>query len=147
VATIAVAVDGTEASAAALAFAIDKARCDGAQLTGVFVLDSGWTDFIANDWQSSRNARQGFLDYVRAELEKQQELAQQQFAAVTPALMQTSFSVLTGDPAESLTAFMRRGDADMLVIGAAAFVACGRPSAKALAVTLTRDVPQPVYVV
>ena len=145
-ATIAVAVDGTEASAAALAFAIGKARREDARLTGVFLLDSGWADFIGNDWQSSRNARQGFLDYVRAELEKQQERAQQQFSAATIMHAQASFSALTGDPAESLTAFMRRGEADMLVIGAAAFVACGRPSAKVLAATLSREVRQPVYV-
>ena len=145
-ATIAVAVDGTEASAAALAFALDKATHSGARLAGVFLLDSGWADFIGNDWQSSRNARQGFLDYVRVELEKQQELARRQFAAATSSVGQASFSALAGDPAESLAAFMHHGEADMLVIGEDAFIACGRPSAKALVATLKREVRQPVYV-
>lgn len=145
-ATIAVAVDGTEASAAALAFAIDKAANEGARLAGVFLLDSGWADFIGNDWQSSRNARQGFLDYVHAELEKQQELARRQFAAATPSIEDASFYALAGDPAESLAAFMRCGEADMLVIGGDAFIAYGRPSAKTLVATLKREVRQPVYV-
>lgn len=145
-ATIAVAVDGTKASEAALAFAIDKAKKDGARLAGVFLLDAGWPDFIGNDWQSSRNARQGFLDYVRAELVKQQELARRQFDAVAPSVSESNFSTLEGDPAESLAAFMRRGEADMLVIGGEAFVSCGRPSAKRLAATLEREVRQPVVV-
>lgn len=145
-ATIAVAVDGTEASAAALAFAVDKAMREDARLTGVFVLDSGWADFIGNDWQSSRNARQGFLDYVRGELEKQEELARRQFAQATPALSRKDFATLAGDPAGSLAEFMGRGEADALVIGSTAFQSIGRPSARRLVAELKSEVRQPLYV-
>lgn len=146
-ATIAIAVDGTEASAAALAFAVDKARCEDAQLQGIFVLDSGWADFIGNDWQSSRNARQGFLDYIRCELEKQAELARQQFASATLEWPQACFTMLPGDPAAALTDLMQRGEADAMVLGEKVFQSCGRPSVKSLAKHLLRNVRQPVFVI
>jgi len=146
-ATIAVAVDGTEASAAALAFALDKARSEEAQLQGIFVLDTGWADFIGNDWQSSRNARQGFLDYIRSELEKQSELARQQFAAATADWPQARFTMLPGDPALALTELMQRGEADAMVLGEKVFQDCGRPSVKMLAKLLLQNVRQPVFVI
>lgn len=146
-ATIAVAIDGTEASAAALAFAVDKAKSEQAQLNGIFVLDTGWADFIGNDWQSSRNARQGFLDYIRDELEKQAELARLQFAAATAEWPSACFATLPGDPAETLADLMRRGEADAMVLGATAYRTCGRPSVKLLAKQLKKDIHQPVYVV
>ena len=145
--TIAIAVDGTEASAAALAFAIGKARAERAQLNGIFVLDTGWADFIGNDWQSSRNARQGFLDYIRNQLEQQSELARRQFAAATAGWANSRFACLPGDPAEILTGLMQRGEADAMVLGKAVFQACGRPSVKSLGKLLKRKVRQPVFVV
>jgi nucleotide-binding universal stress UspA family protein len=145
--TIAIAIDGTKASAAALAFAVDMARTEQARLNGIFVLDTGWADFIGNDWQSSRNARQGFLDYVRNELEQQMELARQQFAAATAALPDSSFTMLPGDPVDALTDLMQRGDADAMVLGPTVYQTCGRPSVTQLAKSLKKKVRQPVYVV
>lgn len=144
---IAVAVDGSAASAAALAFAIDLAKRERKPLSGVFVIDSGWADFIGNDWQSSRNARQGFLDYVLDELQKQAELARQQFAAATSALPAASFISLTGVPAEALCELMRRDEFSALVLGRSVFQCCGRPSVKRLAKDLGKEVCQPLYVV
>jgi nucleotide-binding universal stress UspA family protein len=146
VATIAVAVDGTEASAAALAFAVSKAQREDARLMGVFVIDGGWADFIGNDWQSSRNARQGFLDYVRAELEKQEESARRQFAAASPSVSRKEFATLAGDPAPTLAALMERGEADELVIGRTAFQSIGRPSARRLVAMLKSEIRQPLHV-
>jgi nucleotide-binding universal stress UspA family protein len=145
--TIAIAVDGTKASAAALTFAVDMARSEQAQLNGIFVLDTGWADFIGNDWQSSRNARQGFLDYVRSELEQQMELARQQFAAATAEWPNSSFSMLPGDPAEALVDLMQRGQTDAMVLGPTVYQTCGRPSVTRLARHLKKNVRQPVYVV
>ena len=145
--TIAIAVDGTKASTAALAFAVDMARTRRAQLNGIFVLDTGWADFIGNDWQSSRNARQGFLDYVRHELEQQMELARQQFEAATADWPNSSFRMLPGDPAEALANLMQGGETDAMVLGSAVYQTCGRPSVKGLANFLKKNVRQPVYVV
>ena len=145
--TIAIAVDGTKASAAALAFAVAMAKSEQAQLNGVFVLDTGWVDFIGNDWQSSRNARQGFLDYVRVELEQQMELARQQFAEATAECPNARFSMLPGDPAQALAGLMRRGGADAMVLGSAVYQTCGRPSVTRLAKFLRKNVSQPVYVI
>ncbi|MCX7176145.1 MAG: universal stress protein [Proteobacteria bacterium] len=144
--TIAVAIDGTEASAAALVFAVDKARLEEARLHGVFVLDTGWADFIGNDWQSSRNARQGFLDYVRGELEKQSERARRQFVGATADWPNSSFTTLPGDPAEALAGLMGRGEADAMVLGEAVYRTCGRPSVKNLAKQLKKVVRQPLFV-
>lgn len=144
---IAVAIDGSEASAPALAFAIDLAQREGKQLSGVFVLDTGWADFIGNDWQSSRNARQGFLDYVLEELQKQAELARDQFAVATSALPGACFISLPGVPAEALCEMMGRDEFSALVLGPETFQCCGRPSAKRLVKDLRKKVRQPLYVV
>lgn len=144
---IALAIDGTQASAAALAFAVDKAKTEQAQLNGIFVLDTGWVDYIGNDWQSSRNARQGFLDYVRADLERQMELARQQFEAATTDLPNASFTMLPGEPARALADLMQRGEADAMVLGEQVYQSCGRPSVTRLAKVLKKKVQQPLYVV
>jgi nucleotide-binding universal stress UspA family protein len=143
--TIAVAVDGSSASDAALAYAVGLARRDSKPLAGVFVIDSEWADFIGNDWQSSRNARQGFLDYILEQQKAQAGAAEEQFAQATRGLEDSSFSVLVGDPPQALMALMR-GDAEMLVLGRAVFQVCGRPSLKSLSRTLTKKVQKPVIV-
>jgi nucleotide-binding universal stress UspA family protein len=145
--TIAVAIDGTKASAAALAFAVDKAQNEQAQLNGIFVLDTGWVDYIGNDWQSSRNARQGFLDYVRGELEQQMELARQQFESATAGYPNASFTMLPGEPARALADLMQRGEADAMVLGPEVYQTCGRPSVTRLAKFLQKNVRQPVHVI
>ena len=58
---IVVAVDGTEASREALDQAVHLARQDAAVLTGVFVVNSQWDDFIGHDWQNTERTRRGFL--------------------------------------------------------------------------------------
>jgi nucleotide-binding universal stress UspA family protein len=144
---IAVAVDGTEASHAALAYAIDMARGRGFALTGVFVIDNGWADFIGNDWQSSRNARQGFLDYVLADQRHHAQLAREQFARAAGGLPCADFTVLVGTPAEALRELMNREDLEALVAGRRVYQACGRPSVSRLSRILARKLSKPLYLV
>ena len=145
--SVAVAVDGTVASRDALATALAFARRRGDPLSGVFVLDSGWTDFIGNDWQSSRNARQGFLDYVLEQHRRQAELARRQFEEAAGNFPAAHFRVLVGEPTQALAALMERGEADLLVLGREVFRECARPSVKRLARTLTRKLGEAVFLV
>jgi nucleotide-binding universal stress UspA family protein len=144
---IAVAVDGSPASQGALEQALRLAHQLERPLAGVFVLDTGWADYIGNDWQSAAGARQGFLDYVRVHLEAQAEEARRQFAAATTELADASFSILAGDPLEALCAMMAKGQVDMLVAGRRVFQVCGRPSVKRLAKELPRRIQQSVMIV
>jgi nucleotide-binding universal stress UspA family protein len=144
---IVVAVDGSEASRAALAHALRLAREQHRPLAGIFVFDSGWADYIGNDWQSSRNARQGFLDYVRDHLEIQAGEARRQFEAGADGFDDAHFSVIAGDPLEVLCNLMAEGNAEMLVAGREVFQVCGRPSVKRLAKELPRRVRQAVMIV
>lgn len=138
---IAVAVDGSAASEAALRRAVGLARADGRPLAGVFVLDTGWSDFIGSDWQSAADSRQGFLDYIRAQLEEQAEFARRQFAAATATLDDAHFEVIPGDPLEALCAVVKDGHAETLVAGREVFRVCGRPSVRRLARDLARRLP------
>jgi nucleotide-binding universal stress UspA family protein len=146
-ARVAVTVDGTPACAGALQQAVARARSEGCGLTGVFLLDAGWADFIGNDWQSSRNSRQGFLDYVMQEQQRHAEAARGQFAAATLGLPDARFAVLAGDPADELVRMMNSGAADVLFAGENAFRECGRPSSRAIVRTVVAKVRQPVHVV
>jgi nucleotide-binding universal stress UspA family protein len=146
-ARVAVTVDGTPACAGALQQAVARARSEGAGLTGVFLLDAGWADFIGNDWQSSRNARQGFLDYVLQEQQRHAEAARVQFASAALGLPDASFAVLAGDPADELVRMMNAGAADVLFAGENVFREYGRPSSRALVRKVVAKVRQPVYVV
>lgn len=138
--TIAVAVDGSPASEAALGHAVRLARREDRRLYGVFVLDTGWADFIGNDWQSAAGARQGFLDYIRAQLETQAEAARAQFAAATRDHEDARFVVIPGEPLDALCDLMARGEAAMLIAGKEVFRVCGRPSVRTLARDLARRV-------
>jgi nucleotide-binding universal stress UspA family protein len=144
---IAVAVDGSEASRNALDEALRLAREQGRTLTGVFVLDTGWADYIGNDWQSARGARQGFLDYVRDQLEAQAEVARRQFETASAHLTGAEFSVIAGDPLEALCDLMAQGKAELLIAGRNVFQVCGRPSVKRLARDLPRRLKQRVMIV
>lgn len=144
---IAVAVDGSPASEAALRHALGLARERRQPLRGVFVLDTGWADFIGNDWQSAAGARQGFLDYVRRELEAQAEAARRQFSAATVEVTDASFEVVPGDPLDTLVELMADGSAAMLVAGRDVFQVCGRPSIRLLPRELPKRVRQPVVIV
>lgn len=138
--TIAVAIDGSPASEAALAEAVRLARAGEKLLLGVFVLDTGWADYIGNDWQSAAGARQGFLDYIRGQLEAQAEAAREQFAAATRDQVAARFAVIPGKPLEALCELMARGEADTLIVGKEVFQVCGRPSTRTLARDLARRV-------
>lgn len=129
---IVVAVDGSEASKEALDQAVALARQSHAALTGVFVIDAGWPDYIGNDWQSSKGARQGFLDYVRQEQEQQAEAARGQFESAASDLPSATFSLLAGDPVEVLTQLASEPSGDLLVLNKRVFQVSGRPSLKTL---------------
>jgi nucleotide-binding universal stress UspA family protein len=139
--SIAVAVDGSPASDGALAEAVKRAAQEGRPLVGVFVIDTGWADFIGNDWQSAAGARQGFLDYIRAQLESQAEAARAQFTAAAHALPASRFEVIAGEPHDALADFLDRGEAQCLFIGRETFQVCGRPSARRLATDIARRHP------
>ncbi|MDD5328748.1 MAG: universal stress protein [Sulfuricella sp.] len=141
---IAVAVDGSTATAEALQHAVRLARQSSAALTGVFVLDGNWADFIGNDWQSSKGARQGFLDHIRREQEQQAEAARGQFETAVAGLESAHFSVLAGDPTEELVKLANLPGTDLLVVSRQVFQVSGRPSLKSLARILAQKASRPL---
>lgn len=141
---IVVAVDGSEASQEALNYAVELARQSKAALTGFFVIDGGWPDYIGNDWQSAKGARQGFLDYIRKEQEEQAEAARQQFEAAAGGINERRFSILAGDPAEMLIAKANAADTGMLVVGQRIFQVSGRPSLRSLGKRLVAKATRPL---
>ncbi len=141
---IVVAVDGSEASQEALNRAVNLARQSQAALTGVFVMDGGWPDYIGNDWQSSKGARQGFLDYVRQEQEQQAWAARTQFENSVNGMSAASFSVETGDPAEVMLQIASEPSTGLLVLSRRVFQVCGRPSLKLLGERLARKATRPL---
>lgn len=145
--TIAVAVDGSPASEAALNKALSLARTECRPLAGIFVLDTGWADYIGNDWQSAAGARQGFLDYVREHLEQQAETARKQFNAATADLADTRFEVIPGEPLDTLCELIDKGEAGMLIAGREVFQVCGRPSTKRLTNDLSKRIKQGLVIV
>ncbi len=141
---IVVAVDGSEASQSALDHAVNLARQSNMTLTGIFIIDTQWADFIDNDWQSAKGARQGFLDYIRKEQEEQAEAARAQFAHATQGMGQISFSVHAGDPTEVLVEQASSENTGILVAGRRVFQVSGRPSLKSLAATLAKKASRPL---
>ena len=135
---ILVAVDGSPASAQALEQGVWLARQGDASLTGLFVLDSGWADFIGNDWQSSRGARQGFLDHVGREQQEHVQAARLQFELAAASLPAADLLVLAGDPVTVLLDHLNRPETDLLIFGRRTFQVCGRPSLKTAATTLAK---------
>lgn len=141
---IVVAIDGSDASQEALRHAVELARQSKACLTGLFVVDTQWADFIGSDWQSAKGARQGFLDYIREEQEQQAETARAQFALATQGMEQVSFTVLAGDPTEILVAHATSANADILIAGRRVFQVSGRPSLRTLASILEQRASRPL---
>jgi nucleotide-binding universal stress UspA family protein len=141
---IVVAVDGSEASQEALNHAVELARQSKSALTGFFVMDSQWPDFIGNDWQSARGARQGFLDYILEEQEQQAEAARRQFETAAEGIESSSFSILAGDPTEVLITKANAADTDLLVVGQRIFQVSGRPSLRSLSKRLAAKATRPV---
>ena len=141
---IVVAVDGSDASQDALNHAVELARQRNTPLTGIFIIDTQWADFIGNDWQSAKGARQGFLDYIRKEQEAQAEAARTQFELATQKMEHVSFSVHAGDPTEVLVEQASSEKTGMLIAGRRVFQVSGRPSLKSLAATLTKKASRPL---
>lgn len=138
------AVDGSTASNAALDHAVTLARQSNAALTGVFVVDGGWPDFIGNDWQSAKGARQGFLDYIREEQQEQAQIARRQFEEAAAGLSGARFDVLAGDPTETLVRLAASDATSLLVASRRVFQVSGRPSLKSLAKTLAQKAERPL---
>lgn len=141
---IVVAVDGSDASQDALNHAAELARQSNTPLTGFFIIDTQWADYIGNDWQSSKGSRQGFLDYIRREQEAHAEAARAQFVQAAQGVEQASFSVHAGDPTEILVEQASSGNTGMLVAGRRVFQVSGRPSLKSLAVILAKKATRPI---
>lgn len=141
---IVVAVDGSEASQEALDHAVELARQSKSVLMGLFVVDSQWPDYIGNDWQSARGARQGFLDYIREEQEQQAETARQQFETAAEDIEHRGFSILSGDPTEVLITRANAADTGLLIIGQRVFQVSGRPSLRSLGKRLIGKATRPV---
>jgi nucleotide-binding universal stress UspA family protein len=141
---IVVAVDGSDASQDALNHAVEMARQRNTPLTGIFIIDTQWADYIGNDWQSSKGSRQGFLDYIRKEQEEQADAARAQFEQATKGMALATFSVHAGDPTEVMLEQASSGDTGMLVAGRRVFQVSGRPSLKSLAATLAKRASRPL---
>jgi len=142
--SIVVAVDGSEASIEALNHAITLARQSNARLAGFFIIDTQWADFIGNDWQSAKGARQGFLDYIRQEQEEQAEAARTQFTQATQGMEQASFTIHAGDPTETMLEQASSRNTGLLITSRRIFQVSGRPSLKSLAATLTKKASCPI---
>ncbi len=141
---IVVAVDGSPACGESLHHAAELARRCDAAMTGLFVLDNQWADFIGNDWQSAAGARQGFLDQMRQEQEGQAELAQEQFRTAANELEQARFLVRVGDPLTVLREVANAPDTDLLILSRRVFAVAGRPSLKGLAKSLATQTDRPL---
>ncbi len=59
--------------------AVKVAREKNGSLTGLFILDATWNEYIGHDWLSGSNARAGFLDYVKNEETLEAERALREF--------------------------------------------------------------------
>ena len=138
------AVDGSAASQEALNQAVNLARQSHAALTGVFVIDGEWPDYIGNDWQSSKGSRQGFLDYIREEQEQQAAAARQQFEMAADGVPEASFLLKEGDPAGVLIELAKAESTQILVLGRQVFQVSGRPSLKTLGERLAKKATRPL---
>ena len=143
---ILVAVDGSPASGEPLAHAVELARRCDAALTGLFIIDNQWADFIGNDWQSAAGARQGFLDYMAQEQEGQSLKARGQFLAAVEGLPGTEFLVRVGDPQAVLLEAAQVPATDLLILSRRVFAVAGRPSLKGLAAHLAKRAGRPLMV-
>jgi nucleotide-binding universal stress UspA family protein len=141
---VAVVVDGSPASEAPLRFAIGVAVKQNCPATGIFVRDTGWVDFIGHDWQSSRNARQGFLNHIFEEQEETARQARAQFLKEARGGALFDFRILNGEPASTLIALTQSGSFDLLVLSRRALQICGRPSLRQLPGKLLKSAEKPV---
>jgi nucleotide-binding universal stress UspA family protein len=144
---IVVAVDGSPVSEKPLQLAVHFAHPTQIPLTGIFVIDAQWADFIGNDWQSSRNARQGFLDYIQRKQEEQAEIAHHQFKKYTQTLRHRHFEKPVGDPLTLLTQWATAPHTGLLILSHQVFQVCGRPSSQRIAQQIAKKARCPVLLV
>ena len=137
-------IDGSAVSQPVVDGAASLAGQFNSELAGIFVIDAGWPDYIGNDWQSAKGARQGFLDHVQREQEEQAEKARAQFAAATAGLPRRSFEVLGGDPVPTVAKLASDPATGLLVVSRRVFQVSGRPSLKSLARTLAAKATRPL---
>jgi nucleotide-binding universal stress UspA family protein len=141
---IVVAVDGSDASQEALNYAVNLTRQSNAALTGLFIIDGGWSDYIGNDWQSPQNVRQQFLDYIHKEQEQQAEAARRQFVSAVDGIKTCNFTVLGGEPIETLIKIANAADTDLFITSQRIFQVSGRPSLRALSKKLAAKSTRPL---
>lgn len=139
-----VAVDGSAATGESLDHAVQLARGCNAALTGLFVLDNQWADFIGNDWQSAAGARQGFLDQMLREQEHQAAAARQQFQRATEDLREARFLLRVGDPLTVMLEIAQAPETDLLIFSRRVFANAGRPSLKGMAASLVKRARRPL---
>lgn len=137
-------VDGSAVSQPVADTAASLAGGFDCELAGIFVIDDGWPDYIGNDWQSSKGARQGFLDHVRQEQEEQAAKARAQFDAAAVGLPRKNFEIIGGDPVPSIVALATAPATGLLVVSRRVFQVSGRPSLKTLAKTLGEKAARPL---
>ena len=139
-----VAVDGSPVSEKPLQLATYIVGPAHIPLTGIFVIDSKWPDFIGHDWQSSCYARQGFLDYVHQQQEHQAHLAHSQFEQHTQALTGARFVKQVGDPTEIMIQLANSPQTSLLILSRDVFQICGRPSSRHIAQQVVNKASRPV---
>lgn len=104
-----VPVDGSDCAQRALAFAVDLARCQGAALDIVTVLDIGQLDYhdtmLLTDEQLDRWQEQVRADILAGALER------------VPEGLAVTSHVLRGQVAQAILAHLRTSGADHVVIG------------------------------
>lgn len=104
-----------DSSTKAVEEAVRIARERNASLTGMFVLDATWNEYIGHDWLSGSNARAGFLDYVKGEEQLEAERALREFEACASEIPHESKTV-AGRVPDEVCRELNAGGYDLLVI-------------------------------
>ena len=146
---ILIAIDGAPATTAALTLATHLARQSQAVLTGIFIIDDRWADFIGHDWQSTAQSRQAFLNYIQDEQIRQAQQAQACFAIAVNSeqITDSCFIIEVGDPSALLIERAQSAYTDLLILSRQVFAEIGRPSIKTLIATVTKRAQCPVLLV
>jgi nucleotide-binding universal stress UspA family protein len=104
-----------DSSRKAIEEAVKLAREKNAQLTGIFVLDATWNEYIGHDWLSGSNARAGFLDYIRNEEELEAKQAIERFESLAAGVAHES-KAIAGRVPDVIARELAKGY-DLLVMG------------------------------
>lgn len=104
-----------DSSEKAIDEAVELAREKNAHLTGVFVLDATWNEYIGHDWLSGSNARAGFLDYIKNEEELEARRAIEAFESRAAGLAHES-RIVAGRVPDVIAQELAAGY-EMLVMG------------------------------